>query len=960
MNSTSNDSLNGHEKKVEQPTKTNFKDKLKKLNTHKGSTKQEDLKLTKSNSIVIDFNTNSSIKDSSDLKCESNLINDKSPLKNHPLDHLKKLELKELIVNENKSETIAIEKIELRDNKIEKNGHSIMETQGLRGLADKILESNNGSSTIINQDVSNLSNNNQNDLHTLSANNSNKKQISIQEIPDSRDSIGELDHQNNGDTKNDDKKQSKFELVRKKLKIETNFQEKLKKLSSYHEEAERIKKEEEKKQAEIEHKRMEDELKQQELERLQREQEDLRKKAEEDLAHHENSKKNWSKTHQLIRNVLNRNKITDKSEVKIENVMKIENVIKLHKKIKSQEGLIETLRREASTTARSSENEIIYENNMSEIQSKNILAEQSLLNLKRQYQTLMVENKNLQFELEKSQMNLSISSQEMNSSNSKPEQEKLAEKALQMLKDKEKLNKEFKEKLEETIEINRAEVNKLLLEIHDYKERIKELESEAEEKNLEKSKAEEELKIEKSKFNNLNETFQSEKEKWTLEKEKLTKNTLLIETFYKPSINELEDQIKKLNLQKMQNDYEASAKQKDLISKDYRSRNSVNIEIDYFKLTIKNLEEQNSKNMNDYNQKIENLKKEKAELFANNLQLKDSLSNIETESILNSKKFQESRDNMSTIYLEVNSKNKELASLQERYEKELHTKNVLKNENQELKRGNEKMKLEIKEITERMKIVNENHTLDIMKSNEKYLLLENKYNQLNEMNEKVSGIHNTHDINKADTNIQINEKEKELDTFNKITQLQNEINSYKIEKEKLNIQLKEFLSIQSQNELLKKETEILKESTKSLQEMYEIQIRELQMQSLETNAEFQSYRKRTASRSIRNRENDKTKEIELQNEYGLKEKAFQLEVKNLKDDIESLTSENKKLHIQNETEVKQYYSRITTLEDQYIAFIISWANLSYEKDLENVVLQHIIKRYKEKKEEARLKKTEKK
>jgi len=191
--------------------------------------------------------------------------------------------------------------------------------------------------------------------------------------------------------------------------------------------------------------------------------------------------------------------IEHKSDQKL-NELQIENE-KLQKTIKSQDSLIQSLK-EASSPLKSNIENAEYENNISQLESKNLLNEQSILNLKRQNQNLSIENSNLKFEIEKLQMNEGFSSSSKDTKETsecseeltleeaktylselmtenddlKREIKEMGEKALEMLTEKEVANLEMKEKLDEVIEKNRNEVNLLLNQIHDFKEKITELE----------------------------------------------------------------------------------------------------------------------------------------------------------------------------------------------------------------------------------------------------------------------------------------------------------------------------------------------------------------------------------------------------------------------------------------------------------------------------------------------------
>lgn len=187
---------------------------------------------------------------------------------------------------------------------------------------------------------------------------------------------------------------------------------------------------------------------------------------------------------------------TNSEELKIENE-------KLKKTNQSLEALLESLKKTPKVDELAEKDKVIYQKDKinGELESKILLLETSLQDYKRQAQNLNMENSSLKIEIEK--LNLQGSSNSTSVSRAvvdeeegeltleeakqllsdfmtendelKKEKAEMGEKALEMLTQKEMENLEVKEKFDAQIQGHRNEVNALLNEIQDLKDKILEL-----------------------------------------------------------------------------------------------------------------------------------------------------------------------------------------------------------------------------------------------------------------------------------------------------------------------------------------------------------------------------------------------------------------------------------------------------------------------------------------------------
>jgi len=186
-------------------------------------------------------------------------------------------------------------------------------------------------------------------------------------------------------------------------------------------------------------------------------------------------------------------------EIKLENE-------KLSNTIISLESLVESLKNTSKTEELVEKDKLLHEKEkqLSEFESKYLILEQSFQDVKRQNQNITIENTNQKFEIEKlklnDQSNMSLNILKMGEEETeltleeaktllsdyinenddlKKEKEEISQKALQMLSEKELLLLELRENYDKFVEDHRKEVNVLLNQIQDYKEKIIELDDKA-------------------------------------------------------------------------------------------------------------------------------------------------------------------------------------------------------------------------------------------------------------------------------------------------------------------------------------------------------------------------------------------------------------------------------------------------------------------------------------------------
>jgi len=380
------------------------------------------------------------------------------------------------------------------------------------------------------------------------------------------------------------------------------------------------------------------------------------------------------------------------------------------------------------------------------------------------------------------------------------------------------------------------------------------------------------------------------------------------------------------------------------LNQDFRSKNSLNFDIEQFKTNAKNLEEQLFKSDLKYKERCDDFKKDILEHSRLNSELKDKNVYLEKELLLVNKKLQEVKDKNSA---EVNSFNKIISNLTEKTEQESNEKNTLKKDNENNKRSYEKLKLEYKEVSEKIKIINENHSEELKKKDEKYSNLDKKNEILKEENKNL--VLQLEQIKSTANSLTAIESVVDDDKLIQISQLQNDNTSLKNEMKELNTKLINFNKMQNQNELSKKEIGNLKQNIKNLQEMYEGQIKEIQKQTLNTNAEFQSFRRKTTQKaSITTDCNITSRGLEILVDYENNVKRLNADINYLKDKIEILNTD-----IENQKKLRQkdidfYNGEVRYAEEQAINAKITMASMAYDKDIEIVKFKNLSRKLKQK------------
>ena len=613
------------------------------------------------------------------------------------------------------------------------------------------------------------------------------------------------------------------------------------------------------------------------------------------------------------------------------------------------------------------------------------LTEQSESNLKRQIQNLNMENSNLKLEINKLTINSkkeaslipsnqcgdnfdnldqetkNLIAELMNEIDDlKNEKNEISEKALNLLTEKELEVMEIKEQLDEIKNESSIETRKLL-------DQIRELQYENENKlnsqdDDTQSINSEEAKLVLEKYNELQYEFEEykriaeEKEiSQNYKIENLQKEIEFLESSYKQNINDLESEINMLH----------SREDKNLLENESRANldNQMLIgEIEHMQTHIRNLEEIKEKNELRNKEQIAQLNTQLKSLDITCYELKTQKTHIENElKDLEAKSNKFAKEIQEKHRIEMSSKNKELSQAVEKLERLIKDNEALTKEHEIIKKNSEKKKVEVIDLNEKLKKYKETNDIDRKKLEEKYFILEKKFEcekvvfleQIKELNSTINNLKSKHSKRESEISVQLTTLSKmlavdEKEDINLVDDLKQDINKLNYEIAGLNARILLYEKQKVDNELIIKENQKLKVDNKELIDMYEVNIKQLQAKAIEISNQRQSSRRRTSRPSLIG-EADLSGDhldmvVEMQNTInrlnGEQRFSFQK--------IELLTKEIESLKTLRQNDINYMKLELRAAEEQAINAKVSLATLAFEKDCEMMKYKKLCNRLKAK------------
>jgi hypothetical protein len=664
--------------------------------------------------------------------------------------------------------------------------------------------------------------------------------------------------------------------------------------------------------------------------------------------------------------------------------MKMENE-KLTGTNQSLEELLKTYQENMKSDAKSEIAEL--EEKIANLENILFLTEQSELNVKRQNQNLNMEISNLKLEINKLSINTkkeaslipanqcgdnmdnldaetkNLIVELMNEiEDLKKEKNEISEKAINLLTEKEVEAMELKEKIEELKKRNSEDTRRLQDQIRELKYKIEDEDKSDSRDEDNQSFNSEEAKILFEKYAELQDEFdeykrisQETENSLKYKIENLQREIEYVENTYRQNIQDLESELAVLH----------SREEKYLYENESRSNSDNQIlinEIEQMQNHIRNLEEikekleyRNKEIISQLNIQVKNLDISCYELRNQKTQLENELKDYEARANKNIKEIQEKHK------IEIAIKHREISNLSEKLETLTKENENIKKDYELLKKTSEKKKIEIIELNETMKKYKENNDSERKKLEEKYFILEKKFEnernalleQIKEQTGKINSLKSQSSRRESELCLQLNslsnmlsneEKEKEDDQEDykeQINQLNNKI-------AELNARILLYEKQKNDNELIIKENQKLKSDIKELKEMYEKQITQLQDKAVEMSNQLQSSRRKTSRNSIRGEgalsPQQMTMFMELQNTIN----RLNGEQKFLQQKIDLLNKEIESLRVLRENDVKYLKEELRAAEEQAINAKVSLATLAFEKDCEMIKFKKLCNKLKTK------------
>ncbi len=688
-------------------------------------------------------------------------------------------------------------------------------------------------------------------------------------------------------------------------------------------------------------------------------------------------------------------------ELKI-NELHIENE-KINKTKDSLEEFVNSLKNPSKANQNIEKDKMIFEKEKlySELESKYLLVEQDSQDVKRQNQKLNVEISNLKFVIEKLHLNagksesstkiktneddvgisleeakLLLSELMTENDDLKKEKTLVEEKALQILTDKELENLELKEKLEQLTGEHRNEVNALLNEATDYREKIIELEGgdtqwqEGDDKESLNSEEENEFRRrrqeESDKYYKLKQEFDESLSKWEDEKDRLERGMEHMESDYKATIEVLEEQLGRLKLEKNNMEVDREELQRE-ITHDTQENIDIKNEIDLLHDKVRNLEDQKEKLEQTNKEKIKGIKSVISDFEKQNFAMKDKCDKFEKE-VKDLKENKEKRaKDLEELKAKLSQKEKENASHKNKIDSWEKEKNYLKKDHDEVKKNFERLKLEYKEVVEKTNFIKEHHENELKRCDDTIISLEKKLesekNQVIILSERLRNVKkgllrsqgsiesneglgevSSHDRGSLSTAWQSVEKEIKLE--DKVNQLRDEITQ-------LNNKLSEAtnknkMKTNAEIEVLRKENTSLFKNIKDTQELYEKQIKDLQKKNVSVNSEYQNFRRVSSISNLKGNTETISKYLQVISDLENKIKGLKAEIKFLNEKIELLNKDietQKSLRGKDNSFLKE---ELKKSDDLAVDAKVKLAGILYDKEEQIIQLKQTNKRYKTK------------
>lgn len=606
--------------------------------------------------------------------------------------------------------------------------------------------------------------------------------------------------------------------------------------------------------------------------------------------------------------------------------------------------------------------------------------EQNEMNLKRQIQTQQMEIGDLKLNIQKmdfSNINNSkptaVSEQKLQMNGFDEETTELLHGLLaeieELKKDKNDLQEKALERLtEKEIEIMdlRQEMDQM---IKDYREEISELINKISELSstpAEEGDGEEKLFSQNNSFNNDDESsqhkisqlkYELELKTEELSQEKQRQNFALstLEARLNLKIAELTNEISSLKLDIENSELDKLSIQKNLET-NMKTNDSIYSTIDEYQNKLRLTEEQKEKIESNLKDQIHQIKREAEKYEELSKSYKDELDKIKEnmKSVLTEKKqageditkmFNETLANKENIIKSHNDKaillNKEIKSL--------------KSDLERIGVSNEKMKKSYNESIENMRIMKDEHIKEMKQMEDKlqkleehfdeerssYLLLENnnstntssriptnnlkKYKQENTLDEVMNS--------KENCDMTFNYEQENISLKTQISQLKQTIKEQMLT---LTESIKEF-------EHSKLVNEKLKEDIKEIKQLYESQIKSLQMNS------SKSFAQRTSMKvSLRSEETDLTmKQVHTLSEMFKEISQLKAENKYLTDSIEVLKKDKDRFQTLRQNDILFYQEQLQLAEQSLISTKVAYASFAFQSDEELNKLRSLNKKYKD-------------
>jgi hypothetical protein len=298
---------------------------------------------------------------------------------------------------------------------------------------------------------------------------------------------------------------------------------------------------------------------------------------------------------------------------------------------------------------------------------------------------------------------------------------------------------------------------------------------------------------------------------------------------------------------------------------------------------------------------------------------------------------------------------------------------IMKQNNDLIKKNYEKLKMEYNLIHENMKKLKEIHECEIKKLEDKYLILERKYEKqlinndgnvilrsnsilcqtlpnigsaltskprATNVNSKLNQVNNTKSLMDA-----LESAADESSPQSQIIFLQNEVIMLKDQITDLNLKIYKFQNQQEDYDFLFKENKKLKSDIKDMESLYEKQISDLNKKTVDMNAELDIANKQRLSVHKRHSVTNNKKNLNNNNENSeiIKYKA---EIKFLQEKVDILTKETENIKNLYEKDIRYLKEQLRSCEETTVNAKISLASLAYEKDCEIIKYKNCVRKLK--------------